>query len=109
GLFVVIGRVELVDPVLCDHDMAGGTGAGAAAEPAGLEAVLANDFHHPPALRSLQFVRSAIQIGHADHAHQGLVKAVVLSIELAIRPENRLSSKKSSKPSCFVRYSEHMF
>src|SRR4051812_22414411 len=108
-LLVVICRVELVGPVFGDHDMAGGAGTGPAADPAGFEAMVADDLHHPPAFDRVELVRSALQISHANHPHECLFSAAVLSIELAFLPENRLTTRERSTPLCIVRYSEHLF
>jgi hypothetical protein len=55
-LLVVIGRVELADPVWIDGDVAGRASAGAAAQAFDGETVLADYFHHAPALDRLDFM-----------------------------------------------------
>jgi len=69
-LLVVIGRVKLVGPILGDDDVAGGTGTGTAADPAGIEAVLADDLHHAPALDAFEGVALAFAVDHMDDAHE---------------------------------------
>ena len=75
GFFVVIGGVQLVGPLGMNLDMACRTGAGTAAQPTHLKAVLPDDFHHPPALYSLQNVAYIVGVYHLNHAHNLLLFA----------------------------------
>ena len=49
--------------------MARGAGAGAATEAAGLETMLTDDFHDPPAFHGREFVVLSVQIRYANDAH----------------------------------------
>src|SRR5581483_4939558 len=61
---LVAGRHELVEPLLCDPDMAGGASAGAAAFGLDGKAPVADHLHHAPAFERLEPVGAAV--GHMN-------------------------------------------
>src|SRR5580700_4634814 len=60
------GRRQFLVPAFGDIDVAGRTRAGAAAFGGDVEAAVAQDFHHGPAVAAFQLVAFAVAVGCAD-------------------------------------------
>ncbi len=69
GLFFFTRRMKLVGPGIAHFDMAGRTGTGAAAQAADIKAVLADDFHDPPAFHGFHLVVAAGLIFNPNETH----------------------------------------